>query len=55
VHSNLSFRHLQAHLAEHLGPVDHVFHEIVSETVHVDLFFVAPADERPRWTVVTWG
>ena len=29
---------ITAHIEKHLGPVEQVFHEIVSPTVHVDLW-----------------
>ena len=32
-----------------------IFHEIVSPTVHVDIFVVAPTEERPFFTLVTSG
>jgi hypothetical protein len=44
-----------AHVERHFGPVDHVFHEIVSTHVHVDLLLVMPRKERPVITVVTSG
>jgi hypothetical protein len=43
------------HLERHLGPVETVLHEIVSDLVHVDVHLVKPTEERPRWTLVTTG
>ena len=43
------------HLERHLGPAHHVFHEIVSDLVHVDVHIVAPTDDRPFYTLVTSG
>lgn len=43
------------HIERHLGPVEQVFHEIVSPTIHVDLHWVAPSRERPWHTLVTSG
>jgi Suppressor of fused protein (SUFU) len=46
---------LDRHLAEHLGGENWVFHEIVSDTVHVDLLIFEPTDTRPYRVVVTAG
>jgi hypothetical protein len=43
-----------AHVERHFGEPE-VFHEIVSPYVHLDLYVVAPTDERPVFTVVTCG
>jgi hypothetical protein len=44
-----------AHIEEHLGPIDSVFHELVSDRVHVDIHRVPPTDEVPFLTLVTSG
>lgn len=46
---------LQAHLDEHLGADGRVFHEVVSETVSLDLSVHAPTKERPFYTIATMG
>lgn len=43
------------HVERHVGPVEQVFHEIVSTTVHVDIHWVAPSGARPWHTLVTSG
>ncbi|HEX2207528.1 MAG TPA: suppressor of fused domain protein [Longimicrobium sp.] len=43
------------HVERHVGPVEQVFHEIVSPTIHVDIHWVAPSRERPWHTLVTSG
>jgi hypothetical protein len=45
------------HLTRWFGEDDDswVFHEIVSDLVHVDVHFVSPTDERPWYTLVTSG
>lgn len=43
------------HIEEHLGPIDYVFHELVSEYVHIDVHRVPPRPERPYYTLVTSG
>lgn len=46
---------ISAHIERHLGPVDCVFHEIVSDTVHVDVHIVKPTDACPNIRLVTSG
>jgi hypothetical protein len=46
---------ISGHIAAHIGAVSHVFHEIVSHLVHVDLHCVPPSDHRPYYTLVTSG
>ena len=43
------------HIAETLGPVESVFHELVSPYVHVDVHHVLPSTERPFHVLVTTG
>ena len=33
---------ISEHIAEHIGPVDSVFHEIISDLVHIDVHVVKP-------------
>lgn len=44
-----------AHVERHIGPVEEVFHQVVSLWVHVDILVVAPTEERPCYTLVTCG
>ena len=46
---------ISAHIEKHLGPVDSVFHEILSDLVHVDVHMVKPAPERDCYSLVTSG
>jgi hypothetical protein len=46
---------IEAHVERHIGPIETVLHEIISELVHVDILLVAPSDERPFHTLVTCG
>ena len=46
---------LQAHLDRYLGSEGKIFHEKVSETVHLDLSVHSPTEERPFFTVATMG
>jgi Suppressor of fused protein (SUFU) len=45
---------LGSHVERHIGDFT-VFHEIVSDLVHIDLFVARPTNDRPRTTVVTCG
>lgn len=46
---------ISAHITTHLGPVASVFHEIVSDTVHIDVHVVHPTDDFPYIRLVTSG
>lgn len=43
------------HIEKHLGPIETVFHELVSDKVHVDVHFVKPTPEFPYVRLVTSG
>ena len=43
------------HIEAHIGPVGGVFHEIISDLVHVDIHVVSPRPERDWATLVTSG
>ncbi len=50
--------HIEAigeHIAQHIGEVTMVFHEIVSDLVHIDVHHVLPTDERNYHTLITSG
>lgn len=46
---------ISRHIEQHIGPVHHVFHELVSDLVHIDILIVAPTKERNFYTLVTCG
>src|SRR5581483_4185979 len=46
---------LDAHLSQHLGECDTVWHEIVSDLVHLDVYMWRPTKSRPMFTFVTVG
>lgn len=46
---------VEAHLEQHLGPVETVGHEIVSDLVHLDIAVVPPAENRPYVTLSMMG
>ena len=43
------------HIERHIGNIDMVFHEIISDAVHIDVHHVKPSKERPFHTLVTSG
>jgi len=46
---------ISAHIQQHLGPVETVFHELVSDTVHIDVHIVLPTADSPCVRLVTSG
>ncbi len=46
---------ISAHLERTLGPIDTVFHEILSDTVHIDVHYLAPSEDNPYIRLVTSG
>ena len=50
-----SIEQISAHVDEHIGPIVTVFHELVSDLVHIDIHMVPPTEGRPYTTLVTSG
>ena len=50
-----SLEAVTAHIEQHVGKVSMVWHEILSDLVHIDVHQVAPTEDRPFWTLVTSG
>ncbi|MGZ0167529.1 MAG: suppressor of fused domain protein [Planctomycetales bacterium] len=46
---------ITAHIDEHIGEIDQVWHELISDLVHIDVHQVPPSEDRPFWTFVTSG
>lgn len=46
---------VSSHIEKHIGPIEMVWHEIVSDLVHIDVYHVAPTKERAFHTLVTGG
>lgn len=46
---------ISEHIRAFLGPVAMVYHEIVSDLVHIDVHVVAPTPQRDWFTLVTSG
>lgn len=51
----LSIEEISNHIEKHIGEIDMVFHELVSEQVHIDIHWVKPTLERPFHTLITSG
>lgn len=43
------------HIEKYIGKIDRVFHELISDQVHIDLHWIKPTAERPFHTLVTSG
>lgn len=46
---------IEAHLEKHIGPVEFVFHELLSDLIHLDILYFAPTSDRPYAVLVTSG
>jgi len=46
---------IEAHIESHIGKPTMVWHEIVSDLVHIDVHQISPTEDRPYWTLVTSG
>lgn len=43
------------HIESAFGHCENIFHELVSEDIHVDICMVAPTEEKDYYTIVTMG
>ena len=43
------------HIRKHIGEPASVWHELISDAIHIDIHVVAPTSDRPYWTLVTSG
>lgn len=50
-----SIEAISDHIEQHIGPVETVFHEIVSDLVHIDVHVVLPTSDDPFYTLITSG
>ncbi len=50
-----SIDEISNHIEKHIGKIHMVFHELVSDKVHIDVHWVKPTEERPFHTLVTSG
>lgn len=54
-HESSASEEIVAHFEKHFGPTGMVFHELVSDLVHVDVHQLPPTAERPHWILFTTG
>ncbi len=54
-HGEECIEEISDHIEQHIGEIDMVFHELVSDTVHIDVHHVKPTEDRPFHTLITSG
>lgn len=50
-----SIEEISNHIEKYVGKIETVFHEIISDLVHIDIHWVKPTKERPFHTLITSG
>ena len=55
VYSEDEMSAIEQHIGKAFGPVEMVFHELVSPDIHVDICMVPPSEKRDYYTLVTMG
>ena len=50
-----AIKRLTAHIEQHIGPIEMVYHEIISDLVHLDVHWIKATEERPFHVLVTTG
>ena len=55
VSGDSSIDEISAHIEKHFGKVELVFHELISDTVHIDIHWVKPSDKFPFNVLITSG
>lgn len=50
-----SMEEISDHIEKYIGKIEMVFHELISDKVHIDVHWVKPTEERPFHTLVTTG
>lgn len=45
----------ETHIEKYIGPINMVFHEVLSHLVHIDVYHISPTDDRPFHTLITHG
>ncbi len=46
---------IEKHIEKYIGKIENVFHEVVSDTVHIDINVIPPTPERNVYTLITTG
>ena len=49
-HGEECIEEISNHITAHIGEIDMVYHEVISDTVHIDIHHVKPTLERPFHT-----
>jgi hypothetical protein len=55
MHSAYAHEMICNHIEKYIGPIDHVFKEIVSDELSIDILIVAPTPNRNFYTLITSG
>lgn len=53
--SSVHHEAIDTHIQEHIGEISMVYHELISDLVHIDVHLVKPTDARPYNTLITSG
>jgi hypothetical protein len=53
--SGSSMEMIDQHIQAHIGKVENVFHEVLSDIVHIDVHVVPPTPDRFCYTLITSG
>lgn len=54
-HGEECIEEISNHIETHIGEVELVLHELISDTVHIDIHYVKPTKERPFHILITSG
>ena len=54
-HGEECIEEISDHIEKHIGEIGMVFHEVISDTVHIDIHHVKPTPNRPFHTLITSG
>jgi hypothetical protein len=53
--SEHEINNIQNHIEKYVGKIEKVFHEIISEKVHIDICLVNPTNNKNYYTLITMG
>lgn len=54
-HSGRNVEAVESHVEKHIGKIETVYHEVISDRVHLDVLFVPATEDRPYHVLVTSG
>ena len=55
VSGDSSIEQISAHIEQHIGKIEKVFHELVSDIVHIDIYWVKPSEKFPFHVLISSG